>query len=235
MDVAPGEVIVTHGSQQAIDLVARTLERRSVALEDPVYSNARFLFENLGFESCALKLDPFTAPELDVWELELDANRPALLYTITSFQNPTGYSYSSHELGRLLELSQTYRFALLEDDWGSDMLSGSEYRPTLGAMGGKNVLYANSFTKKLLPSLRLGFLVAPEDAVPALVASKRVSTLGNAMLLEAVLAEFLERGYYDTHLRTVQAALDARYRACLDLLRERMPADVRFTTPGGGP
>jgi 2-aminoadipate transaminase len=64
---------------------------------------------------------------------------------------------------------------------------------------------------------------------------KRLSTLGNAWLTEAIVAEFLERGYYDTHLQALQRALDARYAACLAALDELMPDGVRWTRPGGGP
>jgi 2-aminoadipate transaminase len=136
---------------------------------------------------------------------------------------------------RLLELAEEYGFSLLEDDWGSDMLSDSDARPSLRALGGESVLYVNSFTKKLLPSLRVGFIVAPQALVPTLVAQKRLSTLGSPWLPEAALAEFLDRGYYDTHLAALQEALDARYRTCLEVLREVMPEEVRWTTPGGGP
>jgi DNA-binding transcriptional MocR family regulator len=158
-----------------------------------------------------------------------------LAYTITSFQNPTGYSYATHELTGLLEIAERHGISLMEDDWGSDMLSDSEVRPSLRALGGENVLYVNSFTKKLLPSLRVGFLVAPDELVPILVAQKRLSTLGSPWLPEAALAEFLDRGYYDSHLTALQAALDQRYHACLEALRELMPEEVRWTTPGGGP
>lgn len=229
------QIITTCGSQQALDMVGRALDVRRVALENPVYPHGRLLFESHGLSPTAMPLDPFHAIPFDRWEQLLAATRPGLFYAITSFQNPTGYSYATHELVRLLELAEEYGFSLLEDDWGSDMLSDSDARPSLRALGGESVLYVNSFTKKLLPSLRVGFIVAPQALVPTLVAQKRLSTLGSPWLPEAALAEFLDRGYYDTHLAALQEALDARYRTCLEVLREVMPEEVRWTTPGGGP
>lgn len=235
MEVDSSDVILTTGSQQALDLVARSLLHRDVATENPVYAYAKQLFHTLGGHPLGLPLDPFSGIDFDHWESLLAERRPSLVYVITSYQNPTGYSYSTAELERLLELSERMGFALLEDDWGSDMLSGTEYRPTLRALGGSNVLYANSFTKKLWPSLRLGYLVANEQTRDTLVAAKRISTLGNAALPEATLCEFIERGYYDTHLKNLHSALDQRYQLCLHALWELLPEQVRFSQPGGGP
>jgi GntR family transcriptional regulator/MocR family aminotransferase len=234
LDVGPDEVVITTGSQQSLDIVARSLVTKRIALESPVYGYAKLLFENLGHELVGLHLDPFRGIDLERWDRAF-AQKPALAYLISSFQNPTGYSYTSAELHGVLALAERHGVALLEDDWGSDMLSDGEYRPMLRMLGGKRVLYVNSFTKKLLPSLRVGFVAAPPELVPTLVAMKRLSTLGNAWLTEAVVAEFLDRGYYDTHLQALQRALDVRYAACLAALDELMPDAVRWTRPGGGP
>jgi len=234
LDVEPDDIVVTTGSQQSLDIVARSLAVKRVALESPVYAYAKLLFESLGHELVGLHLDPFAGIDLDAWDRAL-ARRPALAYLIPSFHNPTGYSYTSAELRGVLELCKTHGVAILEDDGGSDMLSDGEYRPMLRALGGRDVLYVNSFTKKLLPSLRVGFVAAHPALVPTLVAMKRLSTLGNAWLTEAIVAEFLDRGYYDTHLAQLQVALDDRYAACLAALDELMPDGVKWTRPGGGP
>ena len=239
LDVEADEVVITTGSQQSLDIVARSLAARRIAVESPVYAYARLLFESLGNELVGLPLDPFRPGggiDLDEWDRRLGARpAPALAYLISAFHNPTGYSYTSAELRGVLELCQRHGVAILEDDWGSDMLSDGEYRPMLRMLGGKHVLYVNSFTKKLLPSLRIGFVAASPELVPVLVAMKRLSTLGNAWLTEAIVAEFLDRGYYDTHLAALQQALDHRYAACLEALDELMPDGVRWTRPGGGP
>ncbi len=235
IDVDPETIIVTTGSQQALDLVARALEIRRVAIETPVYAYAKLLFESLGLQLTGLPVDPFAGLDLAAWDRALAAGRPGLLYAISSFHNPTGYSYTTGELMAVLELARRHDVAIVEDDWGSDMLSGSEYRPMLRLLGGEQVLYVNSFTKKLLPSMRVGFVVAHPALVPSLLAMKRLSTLGNVWLSEAVVAEFLERGYYDGHLAALQRELDLRYQACLLALEELMPPGVRWTRPGGGP
>jgi DNA-binding transcriptional MocR family regulator len=234
LDVEADEVIITTGSQQSLDIVARSLSARGIAVETPLYAYAKLLFESLGHPLVGLHLDPFNGIDLDAWDKAL-AGKPALAYLIPSFHNPTGYSYTSAELRGVLDLCAKHGVAILEDDWGSDMLSDGEYRPMLRMLGGKQVLYVNSFTKKLLPSLRVGFVAAAPELVPTLVAMKRLSTLGNAWLTEAIVAEFLDRGYYDTHLQQLQRALDARYAACLAALDELMPDGVRWTHPGGGP
>ena len=234
LDVEADDVVITTGSQQSLDIVARSLAVKRVAVESPVYAYAKLLFESLGHDLVGLHLDPFGGIDLDAWDRAL-ATKPSLAYLIPSFHNPTGYSYTSAELRGVLELCTRHGVAILEDDWGSDMLSDGEYRPMLRMLGGKEVLYVNSFTKKLLPSLRVGFVAASPTQVPTLVAMKRLSTLGNAWLTEAIVNEFLERGYYDTHLQALQRALDARYAACLAALDELMPDGVRWTHPGGGP
>jgi GntR family transcriptional regulator/MocR family aminotransferase len=229
------DVITTAGSQQALDIVCRVLARKRIATENPTYELGKVLFDMSNIDTVGLPLDPFHGIDVAVWEDLLARTRPALVYLTPNFHNPTGYSYSTSELQHVLEWSQRYGFGILEDDWGSDMLSFSEFKPSLRARGGEGVLYINTFTKKLLPALRLGYIVGNRHTTPALVASKAASCLGLSSIVEAALFEFLDRGYYDVHLKQLQPELDQRYRHCLRLLRELMPDGVRWTASGGGP
>jgi DNA-binding transcriptional MocR family regulator len=231
----PEHLVITIGSQQVLDLVCRSLQVKKIATESPAYIAAKALFELSDVELTGLPVDPFTGIDPAHWHGLLAARRPSLAYLTSSYQNPTGYSYSSAELHRILAWSAELGFGILEDDWGSDMLPCAEHRPTLRALGGDNVLYMNAFTKKTLPSLRIGYVVCNEQTLPAVLQSKKLSINGFPALIEETLCEFIERGDYDAYLARAQAELAARYHHCLALLQSLLPPPVRWTQPGGGP
>jgi DNA-binding transcriptional MocR family regulator len=233
--ISPQNVITAVGSQHALDLVCRVLKVRRLATEDPCYLGGKRLFDLNDIELVGLPIDPFSKQDINQWETILKNKRPELLYLTTNFQNPTGYSYSTSELDQIAKLSSDLGIPVLEDDWGSDMLSHSEYRPPLRVLAGDNVLYLNSFSKKVLPTLRVGYLAAPESLIKRLVEAKRASMIATPAPPEMALASFLQRGYYDKHLKRMQTELDRRYSACLKVMEKRLAPHCRWTLPGGGP
>ena len=228
-------IITAVGSQHALDLVCRVLKINRVATEDPCYLGGKRLFKINDIEVVGLPVNPFTKQNFQKWEEILKEKKPELLYLTTNFQNPTGYSYSTGELDQIAKLSSDLRIPVLEDDWGSDMLSHSEYRPPLRTLAGENVLYLNSFSKKVLPTLRVGYLAAPESLVKRLVEAKRATMIATPAPPEMALAIFLQRGYYEKHLKKMQTELDRRYSACLKTLEKHLAPNCRWTLPGGGP
>jgi len=231
----PAHVLITIGSQHALDIVCRALADKRIATETPAYTAAKALFELYDAALVPLPVDPFAGIDAAAWRARLAAGRPALAFLTSRFQNPTGYSYTRAELAQILAWSEELGFGILEDDWASDMLPAPEVRPTLRALGGDNVLYMNAFTKKTLPSLRLGYVVGNERTLPNLLQAKKLAINGTPALIEETLFEFIVRGHYDAHLARIQDLLASQRAHCLALLRALAPADVRWTEPAGGP
>ena len=179
LDVSADEVVITTGSQQSLDIVARSLQHKRIALESPVYAYAKLLFESLGHELVGLPIDPFAsrAIDLDAWDRAL-ATRPSLAYLITSFHNPTGYSYNQRRAARVLELCTKPGVAVLEDDWCSDMACRTaSTADACDARAASRLRYLTSFTRICFPRCGSGSSPPAPKLVPTLVAMKRLSTL----------------------------------------------------------
>lgn len=227
-------IVLTSGSPQSLGIVCLALQNKNLAVETPIYSIRKRFLELNSYQITALPVDPFSGIDLECWGKILSEANPNLFYLVSSYHQITGNTYTTQEMERILEFSQKYKFGILEDDWGSDLLSFSEYRSPFRTLGGDNVIYMNSFTKKLLPSFRIGYLLGNEKNIDPLVVAKHTLTLGNSSLIEAILFEFLDRGYYESHLKQLHWNLDRRYRNCLRQLRKHMPKQAKWTTPGGG-
>lgn len=122
MEVDADHIIMTNGSQQAIDLVTRALTNKVVATEDPSYWLGKHLFEMNGIKTIGLPIDPFKGMDEEIWKERLAEHRPGLVYLTTNFQNPNGYSYTSAEISKVVHWAREFNFGILEDDWGADAI-----------------------------------------------------------------------------------------------------------------
>jgi len=206
--VTPGQVTVTSGTQQALDLIARVLlvPGERVAVEDPGYAPSRRLFESLGLD--------VTGVPVDEHGLVVDA-LPAsarLVYVTPSHQYPLGTAMSLPRRIALLEWADRYDAAIIEDDYDSEFRYGG--RPieplcTLDADG--RVIYVGSFSKSMLPTLRVGFVLAPPALGRALRAAKYVTDWHTALPTQAALARFIEEGHLARHIRKMRAVYRRRH------------------------
>src|SRR6266496_1001769 len=220
-DVDPARVVVTNGSLQAFHFVLSALAPGRVIVERPTYDRPRKVLT--GF---------------DVAELErvvAGSSRPPLLYTIPTFQNPTGVTLSEARRRRLAELASAQRLRILEDDpYGLVRFEG-EPPPTLFELeGGRSVIYSSSFSKTIAPGLRVGYVVIPEGLgaeLEDLVASTYITP---ALVGQAIVLEFMHRGLLVPNLERVRELLRARRDAMLGALERELSGRALWSRPQGG-
>jgi GntR family transcriptional regulator / MocR family aminotransferase len=209
------DVIVTHGAQQAFDLIARVLLEPGmrVAVEEPGYPPPRLLFASYGARVAPVRVD---ASGLDVDALPDDAR---LVYVTPSHQFPLGMPMTHARRAALLAWAERRNAVIIEDDYDSELRFGGRPLDTLQASDRSGrVLYAGSFSKSLLPSLRLGFVVAPPSLQRALTAAAWVAGWFPQQPAQLALAKLIDDGLLARHVRKARRAYAARHERILATL-----------------
>lgn len=232
-----GEILLTNGSQQAIDLVFRMIAApgRSVAVEAPTYDSMLPLLRLYGLRPIEI---PLRHDGLDLAALEqaLRRERPTLVYTMPSFQNPTGVCTSQAHREALLALCQRRRVPILEDGFEEEMkYAGRAVLPLKSMDRRQLVIYCGTFSKVLFPGLRIGWVAADRRCIERLTAIRRFGEVAPAGLLQAALQEFCEDGSYDRHLARMHRVYRRRMQVALRALRQHVdPAWAGWAEPRGG-
>lgn len=214
----PDDVLITHGAQQALDLVGRVLIEPGcrVAVEEPGYPPARELFRSLGAQVVGVPVD---GEGLVVSALPADAR---LVYVTPSHQYPLGTPMSLARRTALLAWAERTGAAVIEDDYDSEYrFGGRPLEPLQSLDRCGRVVYVGSFSKTLLPMLRLGFLIAPASLQPALRAAKRLTDLHGDPISQGAMAGLIDEGLLGRHIRKATRVYAARWAAVMDGLRER--------------
>ena len=229
-------ILVTNGAQQALELVFRAFVDRgdAVVIEEPTYTGTLSILDALGGRAVAVPTDE-DGLRTDLLAIALERHRPRLIYVQPTFHNPTTRVMSEARRRELLSLAERFRCPVVEDDWAGDLRFEGDDLPTLHALdGGRHVIYLSTFSKKLMPGLRVGWLVAPSPVLERLVELKRIEDCGTSPLLQAALDLFLRDGGLEDHLRRVRPVYRRRRDAMLDALGRHFPADARWERPFGG-
>lgn len=232
--IRPSQVLVTTGSQQALDLLGKVLIDPSsrVLVETPTYLGALQSFSL--FEPRFVQVpsdDDGLIPEALTPELTRGAR---LLYTQPNFQNPTGRRLPQARRRALAELARCGAVPVVEDDPYGALDYRGEPLPTLLSMAPEHVVHLGSFSKVLAPGLRVGYIVAPEELHFKLVQAKQATDLHTPSLTQRIVHEVVKDGLLDTHVPTIRALYDTQCRAMLEALARHMPPGVTWNAPQGG-
>jgi len=228
-----GQIVIVHGSQQAIDLCARVLldPEDAFAFEDPGYPMARRCFEAAG---AALLPVPVDERGLDTACLP-DDPRVRLAYTTPSHQFPLGAMLPIGRRQELLRWAARRRAWVIEDDYDGEFRYGQRPIDALHAIDTEGrVIYIGTFSKALSPQLRLGYLVLPADLVPVFRQAKRLSDRHAPVIEQRALASLIESGAYERHVRRVRRENERRRRALLDAIAQHLGAGARVVGTAAG-
>jgi DNA-binding transcriptional MocR family regulator len=237
--VEPARVVLTNGSLQGFLFLTRRLladGRKRVLVEAPTYDRPLKLLAELGAQAVAVPQDD-DGLDLDALERALgDGEPPAFLYTIPTFQNPSGRTLAPDRRERLVELARNHELTVLEDDpYGLVRFEGESPPSLLELDGGERVVYASSFSKTVAPGLRVGYLVLPDAGLAAELETVANGTYISPVLLgQATILEFVNRGRFEPNLERVQRLLGARRDAMLEALERSFPNGARWSRPEGG-
>ncbi|GMV43107.1 MAG: GntR family transcriptional regulator [Myxococcales bacterium] len=230
---SPDELVITTGSQQALDLITRGLVDPGdpILIEASTYSGAINLLSAAGARLVAIPSDA-EGPDPERLRALCPPGAKAF-YLMPNGSNPTGAVVSERRRAELLAWSHEAGVPIIEDDYGADLiLDGAPPRP-LRALD-RDVLYVGTYSKKLIPALRVGFLVCPPPLRQRLVALKHTMDLGTSALLQHALAELLERGLLRSHLRRSLPVYRERRDALDAALREHLPPGIEWARPSQG-
>ena len=240
MPTTVAEILMTEGSQQGLDLVARVLLDPGdvVLVERPSYIGATSAFRASRARMVGVRLDE---DGLDLEDLRrrhaecvAAGQAPKFLYVIPSFQNPSGISHALDRRRGLLDAARDLDLLVIEDDPYGDLYFEASPVATLRSMDPERVLYLSSFSKILAPGLRTAFLIGPEEILAKVEIAKQSANLCGSGLDQRVILACLKRGLIEEQKARIRPYYRAKRDAMLDALSSEMPPGVRWTRPAGG-
>ncbi|MGA8492872.1 MAG: PLP-dependent aminotransferase family protein [Terriglobales bacterium] len=238
-------VLMTSGSQQALDLIGKLFINRGdrVLVEAPTYLGALQAFNIYGAEYVSVPIDD-DGLRTDLLEKPLRSG-PKFMYVLPNFQNPAGTTLSEGRRHELVLLADKYGIPIVEDDPYGQLRYEGEHLPPLVVLDRENlrrdngysignVIYLSTFSKTLAPGLRLGWIVAPPEIISKLAQLKQGADLHTSTFTQFVAYEVARDGFLDQHVKLIRKIYSQRRDVMLDALQEFFPPDVTWTRPKGG-
>lgn len=229
--------IITTGAQQAIDLVGKALlnEGDSVIAEAPSFIGALNSFRsyNARLFGADVKEDGIDLNQVE--NILKNEKNVKFIYTITTFQNPTGITLSLEKRKKLLELAKKYNCLILEDNPYGELRFRGEDVPAIKSFDTEGrVMHVGSFSKTLSPGLRVGFLTCHKDIMDRVVVVKQVNDVHTPLLNQMMVTEYINNYDFDSHIKAAAAKCGEKCAAMLEGAKKYFPSNVTLTNPEGG-
>jgi len=245
LDVDVENILITSGSQQALDFLGKIFINRGdrILVESPTYLGALQAWNAYGPEFVSVSFDEH-GMRTDSLEAPLRTG-PKFIYVLPNFQNPTGITLSLKRREELVRLADQYGVPLVEDDpYGQLRYTGSHlppvvvldsrYRDNDSATYQGNVIYLSTFSKILAPGFRLAWVVAPKEVIEKMVQAKQGADLHTSTFVQLVAYQTAQDEFLDRHVGLIRKIYNERRQVMLDAMMEHFPESVRWTRPDGG-
>lgn len=233
---SPEALQVISGAQQGIDLVSKAVldYGDSVIVESPTYTGAIASFKLKGANIIEIPLTE-RGMDIDALSHQLKKGRVKLIYLMPNSQNPTGISYSEENKMAVLELAKQYNVWIMEDDYATDLYYTAERPKALKAIDDYNkTIYIKSFSKVLMPGLRLGFMIVPEQLSDAISIAKHSADISTSGLIQRAFDLYIRKGYWDRQMRVMNEIFYKRYQIMNRAMEKYCPSNVQWFLPSGG-
>jgi 2-aminoadipate transaminase len=251
IEAEPENVLITSGSQQALDLIGKILINPGdlILTEQPTYVGAIQAWRAYQAEFATVPIDD-EGLRTDLLEEALCAG-PKFMYILPNFQNPAGVTLSLKRRMKLLEIADRYGIPIIEDDPYGQLRYEGDHLPSLVALDAQklngrgvsgngmgffrgNVIYLSTFSKTLAPGLRLGWVVAPKEVIKRCVMGKQGMDLHTSTFVQMVAYEVIKDGFLDEHVRHIRRVYRERRDVMLAAMERYFPPEVHWTIPAGG-
>ncbi len=231
----PDNILITNGSQQALDLIGRTFIDKGdkVLTGCPTYLGAIQGWRTFGPQFVTVPVDD-QGMQVDLVEAELKKGGVKFIYVLPNFHNPAGTTLPLERRKKLVQVAARYNVFIVEDDpYGELRFEGQDVPPII-SLHKENVIYLSTFSKTLAPGLRLGWIIAPERVVSKLVLMKQGADLHTGTFVQHVANDICQRGILKRHVYKIRAEYHKRRDVMLAAMEQAFPAEAQWTRPQGG-
>ncbi len=243
--VTAENIMITSGSQQALDFIGRLFINRGdyVVVESPTYLGALQAWNAYGAQYISVPSDE-NGMIMDKLEEALRIG-PKFIYILPNFQNPSGSTLSLERRQRLVLLADQYGVPIVEDDPYGQLRYDGDHIPSVATLDSRyrndndgeytgSVIYLSTFSKLLAPGLRLAWVIAPPQVIRKLVMTKQAADLHTSSFNQHVAYEVAKGGFLDEHVKVIRATYKERRDVMIEMMEEMFPPEVTWTKPLGG-
>jgi 2-aminoadipate transaminase len=237
MSMDKDNIMITHGSQQALDLAGKVLldEGDAVLCESPTYLAAITAFRSYGCRFIDIPTDGGGMIMSELRKAVRENDRVKAIYVVPNFQNPTGRTWSLERRKELAEISAANSIAVIEDDpYGEIRFKGEDIRSVQSLDVTGNVLSTGTFSKIFCPGFRIGWIAGDKRIIHKFVLMKQSTDLQCNTFAQMTISKFLEQNDIDGHIKTIKETYRKRCDLAVGTMRENFPKNVVFTEPEGG-